>query len=1516
MAGLFLLVWQSLLLAQPAGPTGQLHYQARGTGRTTGHVITLHIYNPTTIPLRTTVGDCFIPSAAGYQGYVILKTSTVEVPALGAAQLELTGYCTNVQRPAIPDGESATAVSKWVPWTNAAPLPKPGSNPGAAFIPVENFPSNDPLSLTFPGTQTAFPYRIDFNRHPYESARLLLHAAAVAEQAYDQLMHDGLLQPGRWGRTDAGIREQLVQQAFWAYTAQLEGAGYGKQAFASQFTEEAEQELNQAQQDFPPETQQQLDRQVQDVWASISLVGASAKLIAPDQAHSDAIFQETSAGPAVDPLKMLPDQINAVDPAQDGADRQLLPALLFFQKNTPAAALVSAQQLAVTKWENHLRQAQFGIRPDDADAIPRLLVLAGKLDDPVSQVIDEKKRKDLTRQLQGRLNTFLEQQLVALNPADPDYLQRWRKLKSMEQEAWYGRLLASNPLRKLPHIKTLRSAGNRFAPSRIQLATPQWKFKFDPPGAAQTQKFPWWIPAAGVPVAGGIVFALLRNRNKNTPPPPVAQADALDLPCTGQGTVNVLANDTGEGITITAVSAPPPLTATVIGAGAIQIVSKGTGVYDVSYGITDIAGQTSIGNIRVSVSDQAPPTITCPAAITLEGCNEPPAPTLSGQASATDDCDLSPQIHFIDEPGGTLCTPVFHRTWAAADASGKSTTCLQEITLRDQTAPVITNCPPAVSVNFGQQTNLNLTGQAAATDNCTAPVAPTYTDDNSSLNDCTGAIVRTWTAADACGNTAICTQSIAVNDGTSPVFTLCPPTVAVDCGNQNDLGLTGQATATDNCTSLVTPAFADDLSGFNGCNGTIIRRWTATDAVGNSVSCVQKIEVADMQAPVFDNCPADITVALGQQNDLTVTGQAAATDACTPAVTVSFVDDQSGLSDCGGTISRLWSATDACTNSAQCKQTITVSDPEPPEFTYCPPALTVECGQQNDLAITGKAEAKDNCTGAVTPSFTDNPTIFSGCSGDILRQWLATDLGGNSAVCEQTISVEDKTPPIFSICPQAVTVACGMQNDPSVTGQAQAMDACNSASTPTYADDLSGFSGCAGSIKRNWTSSDSCGNVATCVQEITVFDDLPPVFTLCPPTVSVNCGQENNLNFTGVATVEDACSGTVQVSFNDDLSQFSNCEGSITRTWAGIDLCGNAVSCAQLINVVAAPCGINVNIQTGSATCGNCTGTATITVLPPGSYSYTWPDGQTGANVTGLCPGTYAISIHDQLNSCTEVYQVAIPNVPMLSLLVLSVTPPSSPSANDGSVILQVQPPTAALPLQVFVNNLFIGLANSTFQISNFSAGTYPVFVVDANGCMSETIIVELSPVPRPVGLGAPVEFNIPGITTAPPASMVAKMMEPEHPEPTGLFWGPEVGISVWFDLGKNKQLRLSDSRRRGLLSFPGMQGAGMPINFTRQEAGIRHFEALKNKASSFYETGIAHMRIQTAPNLPTGNGQGQAGLETRTDQTWQFFAGGGLKHPVLKHFQLEWTGRLYINPNQTGLQVQPTLQLQLRPGH
>jgi hypothetical protein len=51
----------------------------------------------------------------------------------------------------------------------------------------------------------------------------------------------------------------------------------------------------------------------------------------------------------------------------------------------------------------------------------------------------------------------------------------------------------------------------------------------------------------------------------------------------------------------------------------------------------------------------------------------------------------------------------------------------------------------------------------------------------------------------------------------------------------------------------------------------------------------------------------------------------------------------------------------------------------------------------------------------------------------------------------------------------------------------------------TYSDDVSGLTECNGTgiIQRTFTATDSCGNINTCTQQITVLDTTKPSIT-CP----------------------------------------------------------------------------------------------------------------------------------------------------------------------------------------------------------------------------------------------------------------------------------------------------------------------------------------------------------------------------------------------------------------------------------
>ena len=1530
---LLLTILGAALGAQTAPPGSQLQYLARGTGRTTGHIATLLVYNPSSVPLRTTIGDCFIPPGQDYQGYVVLKTYTVAVPAFGKTELQLEGYCTNMERPAVPDGESMTEVSDWIPWASGAPLPSPnGGLPGSGFSHQTSPADADPLALTYPGTQIPFPYRIDFNRYPAQATRLLLYAAYAAEQAFDELLGAGKIQPDRWNRSPRALRMDLVQQALWAYAARLQGRRYQQPDFSRQYTEEVEQQVNQEQANFAPETQKQVERQTQDLWSGISLVGASAKLISPKAEHPQDIFRETPinsdpGGLPTGPMELLPRLIEGIDPKRADADQQLVPVLLFLQSNPIATDQSMLQQTARAKWEQYLKHNLERIQPEQSNALPALLTLGGWLFSSSGITTPGKSLDDLFAAWSAKLNTHVQQQAQALNPDDPAYLEKWRRMKAWQETRWYKRYCSvAKPLKQLPPIIRLGKHGSSsFNPAAIPLSDGGWKHLFLSAATAKTKKIPWWIPASAVPVAGGIVYLLLRKKDVGPlPTPPVAFPDMLAMPCNGAAITFALHNDSGESITITSVNNVPGLTASIVGDGGIQVLSTGTGVFVLTYVITDRAGQTAVGSITVMVSDQIAPLITCPAALTLEGCGQAPSPDISGIPVVSDFCDPAPAVNFVDNPSGIPCATFFARIWTATDTGGNSATCSQLISTTDQTAPEFSFCPPEITVPFSQAFDPAVTGTATAEDNCAgAPVEISFTDELSNIGACDGFILRSWSAEDICQNLSSCNQTIRLVDNTAPVFEICPGPVSVSCSQLNDLAITGQAKASDDCTSgTVSLAFADDLSGYNGCSGTVVRTWTATDASGNSSTCEQKITVSDNTPPEFTLCPPAITVSLGEQNNIFLTGMATAQDQCTAAINSVFTDDLSGFSDCGGLILREWTATDDCDNAVICEQAISVIDPDPPVFTNCPEAVSVECGQQNMLDLTGQATAADDCSGPLAPSYSDDPAIFSGCSGTILRTWIAADPGGNTATCTQTIVVADKTAPVFTNCPGPVSVPCGQQNDLDQTGIATAEDACNGATPPIFTDDLSGFSGCQGMILRNWTSMDSCDNTANCLQTISVFDNTPPVFTNCPQGLFVTCGQENNFNITGQAEANDACSGSATVSFTDDLSQFSDCEGLILRNWLATDLCGNTAPCQQAITVVAVPCSFTPVFAASAAICGNCNGSASITVSPTGPYAYQWSNGQSGPNATNLCPQTYSVNIHDPINSCTEIFFVTIPEEPGLSLTVLEIVPPSSPTSNNGRITVQVQPFTAPLPLEVFVDGVSIGFSgNHTFEIIDFPAGIYEIQVIDASGCPSNVVTVELFPQgPDPVQPNISnwqVERNQ-GASGAQAIQFQSKVINalalPELPLESEIYWNSFIGIGLQFRLNEAWQVRWAANRQQGLQRIKAVGAPEplwqIPVELNRQELGFRHF-TLPNKGPVFFkEAGLAKVQLRSRFVLAT-NGQLVRPLRLSAN-AWQLYLGGGMQHVLWKKFVLEWNGRLLLSADGAGISVRPVVQIQL----
>jgi hypothetical protein len=180
-----------------------------------------------------------------------------------------------------------------------------------------------------------------------------------------------------------------------------------------------------------------------------------------------------------------------------------------------------------------------------------------------------------------------------------------------------------------------------------------------------------------------------------------------------------------------------------------------------------------------------------------------------------------------------------------------------------------------------------------------------------------------------------------------------------------------------------------------------------------------------------------------------------------------------------------------------------------------------------------------------------------------------------------TYDVSTDTDPLMDFYAGPITLTANYPS--SATGFATATDNCTLFPVIGYSDANNGGSGCLGDpliITRTWTATDDCGNVATCVQTITVEDTTPPTFLSVPDDLEVNaeaggCTASFTAAEIGYATATDNCNPLVTVTWarSDGATNlddpFDAGDSPITITWKATDDCGLMSTYVQTVIVHA-----------------------------------------------------------------------------------------------------------------------------------------------------------------------------------------------------------------------------------------------------------------------------------------------------------------------------------------------------------
>ena len=339
-------------------------------------------------------------------------------------------------------------------------------------------------------------------------------------------------------------------------------------------------------------------------------------------------------------------------------------------------------------------------------------------------------------------------------------------------------------------------------------------------------------------------------------------------------------------------------------------------------------------------------------------------------------------------------------------------------------------------------------------------------------------------------------------------------------------------------------------------------------------------------------------------------------------------------------------ATDAFGNTASCPFTLQAVDTISPTI-ICPADFTVgtTTGCTNTLAShVGLTTAADNCTFLGSLVYTQDPAAGTALPvGANPIQIFVNDGNGNSQSCTFSLTVEDQTAPLISLCSpnQNVIVDAGCQGPlADYTGALTVSDNCSALANLTFTQSPIAGTIISGDTPVTITVEDENTNTVNCVFTAILSDTTSPV-SVCPAdmTLAINGSCEYIIpDLSGSVTGTDNCSvlanmGITQnplagatgggitpilVTLTDEQGNFSTCITNILPD----DIIAPTITCPSPITTnIGSSCDFTLPNYSGtSLVLDNCPNYAIVqtpiagTVVSTGSTSITLTVTDAGGN--------------------------------------------------------------------------------------------------------------------------------------------------------------------------------------------------------------------------------------------------------------------------------------------------------------
>jgi gliding motility-associated-like protein len=728
--------------------------------------------------------------------------------------------------------------------------------------------------------------------------------------------------------------------------------------------------------------------------------------------------------------------------------------------------------------------------------------------------------------------------------------------------------------------------------------------------------------------------------------------------------------------------------------GSITIgVAGGTGPYTYTWtpavSTSSNASNLSAGTYSITVKDAGCNTTTVVVTLTTTTL------TVTGNVTANVKCNGAATGSASETVAGG--TAPYTYTWTPSGNTNSNATGLTAgtytITVKDKngctgTATVTITQPPALT-DPTSVVNIKCNGGTGTATVTAGGGTPAYkylwTPGGNTNSSATGLTAGTYTVTVTDANGCTITASATITQPTA--LTAATTTTTASCGSSN-----GSATVTagggtpaykylwtpggntnSNATGLSAGTYTVTITDANGC--TLTATATVTNATGETVTITGTTNVlcnGGANGSINTNTtggtlPYNYAWSNGQTN-ANATGLSAGT------YTITVTDANGCVATASATITQ-------------------------------PTAVTVTTGAPVNVLCNGGANGSVTATGGGgTPAYNyswSNGQTGSSATGLSAGTYTVTvtDANGCTATASATITQ-----------PTAVTVTTGAPVNVLCNGGANgSVTATGSGGTPAY--NYSWSNGQTGSNATGLsagtytvTATDANGCTATTTATIT----QPTALTLTTTTIQSTCGKSN-----GSASAT-AGGGTPAYNYTWSTGQTgSNATGLSAGTYTVTTTDANGctlTTTAVVSNAVAETVTITTvtNVLCNGGNTGGCG--PTVTGGTP-AYTYSWSNGQTNSNATGLSAGTYTLTVTDA-NGCVATATATVTQPTLLTVTTSAPTNVLCNGGNNGSDVATAGGGT--IPYAYSWNTIPVQTSSNA---TGLTAGTYTITVTDANGC-------------------------------------------------------------------------------------------------------------------------------------------------------------------------------------------------------